>query len=65
MDYNDLDYQNENIILKEFLKNFDIYSIKTTFVKRGTSDLFYFFINEKNKNYYLDTIRFINKKQVP
>lgn len=63
MDYNDLDYQNENIILKEFLKNFDIYSIKTTFVKRGTSDLFYFFINEKNKNYYLDTIRFINKKQ--
>lgn len=63
MDYNDMDYQNENIILKEFLKNFDIYSIKTTFVKRGTSDLFYFFINEKNKNYYLDTIRFINKKQ--
>ena len=63
MDYNDMVYQNENIILKEFLKNFDIYSIKTTFVKRGTSDLFYFFINEKNKNYYLDTIRFINKKQ--
>ena len=63
MDYNDLDYQNENIILKEFLKNFDIYSIKTIFVDRNTSDLICFFINEKNKNYYLDTIRFINKKQ--
>ncbi len=63
MDYNDLDYQNENIILKEFLKNFDIYSIKTIFVNRNTSDLICFFINEKNKNYYLDTIRFINKKQ--
>lgn len=62
MDYNDLDYQNENIILKEFLKNFDIYSIKTIFVNRNTSDLICFFINEKNKNYYLDTIRFINKK---
>ena len=63
MDYNDLDYQNENKILKEFLDNFDIYSIKTIFVNRNTSDLICFFINEKNENYYLNTIRFLNEKQ--
>lgn len=63
MDYNDLDYQNENKILKEFLDNLDIYNIKTIFVNRNTSDLICFFINEKNENYYLNTIRFINEKK--